>query len=264
MNFASIVDRFYNKSPKIRLLISKLIFGDKDVCIRLFDINLEINTLRESGYFRAFNISKNSSLLRDELAVLMNVSMILSKEDTFVDVGANIGIFSSLISRFSRLNPNFRTYAFEANPDTYKRLEKNSTENGFQAFNIGISSQECELEFLDGAVSHVFTTIENATDYNIKDKTIKVKCQRLDRFDLMGDSIVIKIDVEGQELEVLEGARKLFESKRIKAVYLDGFSHQEKVLKFLNDYGFSFFDGRNLMESDGKIFSLLAVLKEKF
>jgi FkbM family methyltransferase len=263
MNFASLVDRFYNKSPKIRLLISKILFGNKDICIKLFDLDLEINTLRESGYFRAFNISKNSSLLRDELAVLMNISMVLDKEDTFVDVGANIGIFSSLISRFSHLNPNFNTYAFEANPDTYKRLEKNSIKNGFQAFNVGVSAQECELEFLDGAVSHVFTTVENATDYNIKDKTIKVKCKRLDQFDLIGDSIVIKIDVEGQELAVLEGAIKLFDSKRIKAVYLDGFSHQEKVLSFLDNYGFSFFDGRNLMKSDGKIFSLLAVSKEK-
>ena len=264
MNFASFVDRFYNKSPKIRLLISKILFGDKDVCIRLFDVDLEINTLRESGYFRAFNISKNSSLLRDELAVLMTISMIMGKEDTFVDVGANIGVFSSLISRLSHLNSNLNTYAFEANPDTYKRLKKNSIKHGFQAFNVGISSQECELEFLDGAVSHVFTTVKNATDYNIKDRTIKVKCQRLDRYDLIGDSIIIKIDVEGQELEVLEGARKLFENKRVKAVYLDGFAHQEKVLNFLTNYNFSFFDGRSLMKSDGKIFSLLAILKEKY
>lgn len=255
----NIVDRFYNKSPRIRSILSKIVFGDKDVCINLLDTELEINSLRESGYYRAFNISQNSSFLRDELSVLMNISTILGKDDTFVDVGANIGIFSSLMSRLAHIYPNFNIYAFEANPETYKRLHKNALKHGFKSFNVGVSDRDCELDFVEGAVSHVFTTVENATAYNLLNKTIKINCQRLDGFNIIGESIVLKIDVEGQELAVLEGASKLFDEKRIKAVYLDGFSQQEKVVNFLTKYGFSFFDGRTMMETDGKIFSLLAL-----
>jgi FkbM family methyltransferase len=259
INFANLVDRFYNKSPRIRSIVSKVIFGDKDVYIKLLDTELEINTLRESGYYRAFTTSKNSSFLRDELSVLMNISMILDKDDTFVDVGANIGIFSSLISRFCHIYPNFNIYAFEANPETYKRLDKNAVKHGFHSFNTGISDRACKLDFVEGAVSHVFTTVENASAYNLLDKTIEITCQRLDEFDIIGESIVLKIDVEGQELEVLEGAKKLFNDRRIKAVYLDGFSQQAKVIDFLSKHGFSFFDGRNMIKSDGRIFSLLAL-----
>lgn len=263
INFAWLVDRFYNKSPRIRLFISKLLFGNKDLKVKLFGTNLEINTLRESGYFRAFKLSEASSLIRDEISVLMSLSAIAGKNNTFVDVGANIGIFSSIMSQFSRLNPNFNVYAFEANPSTYERLEKNATEHGFQSFNVGVSDRECELEFVDGAVSHVFTTVENASAYNLPDRTTTVKCQRLDTFDIVGDSMILKIDVEGQELEVLEGAKAFFDNKRVKAVYLDGFSRQDRVLDFLNHYGFSFFDGKSMSKTDGKIFSLLAVSEEK-
>jgi FkbM family methyltransferase len=263
MNFTWLVERFYNKSPKLRIIISKILFGDKNIRIKILDTDLEINTLRESGYYRASKMANSSSFLRDEVSTLMCISMILQKHDTFIDVGANIGVFSSTIARFSHLNDNFNIYAFEANPSTYERLEKNSIEHGFHSFNIGISNRECELEFIDGAVSHVFTTVDNACNYNIKEKIIQVKCSRLDGFNIIGDSIIIKIDVEGQELEVLEGARKLFEDTRVKAVYLDGFSSQEKVLDFLDGYGFSFFNGRTLEKTDGKIFSLLAILKSK-
>lgn len=101
------------------------------------------------------------------------------------------------------------------------------------------------------------------TIYNILNKTSKVKCQRLDSFDITGNSIIIKIDVEGQELEVLEGAKTFFDDKRVKAVYLDGFAQQEKVIAFLNNYGFSFVDGRSFLVTDGKLFSLLAIMKNK-
>ena len=130
---------------------------------------------------------------------------------------------------------------------------------GFTSYNIGVSDKESELEFVAGSVSHVFTTVDNASKYNIMDRLTKIKCQPLDYFDIQGSSIVLKIDVEGQELKVLEGASSFFDEKRIKAVYLDGFTNQEECLNFLSQYNFSFFDGKRLTESDGNLFSLLAI-----
>jgi len=264
MNLMWFVDKFYNKSPRIRRLISRLLFGDQDILIKLFDTDLIINTMQESGYLRAFRMCEKSSLLRDEVSVFISISMILDEGDSFVDVGANVGIFSSIFSRYKHLFHNFNIYAFEANPKTYRRLYENSIKHEFQTFNVGISDKQCELEFVEGAVSHVFTTVENASAYNITNEIIKVPCHRLDEFNFLGDSIIIKIDVEGQELQVLEGAAQLFINKRVKAVYLDGFAHQEEIISFLQKYKFSFFDGRNLTRNCGKVFSLLAISQEKF
>lgn len=70
----------------------------------------------------------------------------------------------------------------------------------------------------------------------------------------------MKIDVEGQEFAVLNGAKLFFEQKRVKAVYLDGFKNERSVIDFLKGYGFSFFDGRTLEKTDGmSVFSLLAI-----
>jgi FkbM family methyltransferase len=257
------VDKFYNKTPKARRFITKLRVKEEDVCVSLLDIELYINTVRENGYLRAHRMCRQSSLLRDEISVLSNLATLLRSGDSFVDIGANVGLFSSYLSRYKNILADIKIYAFEAHPNTYLRLEKNSSMHGFLAQNIGISDQEKTMSFVDGAVSHVFTTVENATDYNIASEIIDVKCRRLDQLDIHGKSLILKIDVEGQELNVLRGASELFQQQRVKAVYLDGFSRAKEVLDFLRSYDFIFFNGRTLEKCDGNIFSLLALSKDK-
>lgn len=259
-----VVDKFYNKSPRIRETLMNLIYGNKDVLIDLCGVKTEVNTIKENGYLRASKLSSQSSLLRDEIPIFLSLSMILGKGDSFVDVGANIGIFSSIIARYKPFLDLKGIYAFEANPNTFERLEKNSNKYDFSAFNVGISSKEEHLEFVAGAVSHVFTTVGNSSKYNIKSRSMIVKCQPLSHFHIEGDSIVLKIDVEGQELNVLEGARPLFNEQRIKAVYFDGFTNHQKCLSFLKEYNFLLFDGKDLTESDGNLFSLFAISAKEF
>ncbi len=259
MSLMWFIDRFYNKKPAVRWMISKVLFGDRDVDIKLFDLNLKINTIKENGYLRASNMCERGSLLRDEVSVLLNLSALVNNGDSFIDVGANVGIFSSVFSRYKNLFQDLNIYSFEANPDTYKRLEENSKRYGFEPFNYAISDQEGELDFVLGTASHVFTTVENSSKYHYEDRIVRIPCKKLDQFSFVGNSLILKIDVEGQELKVLKGAETLFQQKRIKAVYLDGFANQKEVLNFLSSYNFSLLQGKQLINTDGKVFSLLAV-----
>ena len=109
-----------------------------------------------------------------------------------------------------------------------------------------------------GAVSHVFTTTQHANSYNIRQETQTVSCQRLDSFDIHGDSIVIKIDVEGQELEGLLGAEDLLAAQRVKAIYVDGFA-DPKLPAHLRERGFRLLDGRTLLPFEENGFNLLAM-----
>jgi hypothetical protein len=114
------------------------------------------------------------------------------------------------------------------------------------------------LEFIPGAVSHVFTTVTNRSEYSLNAKTVKVPARRLDSFDLVGTRLVLKIDVEGQELNVLRGAEGLFAANRILAVYIDGY--QDPTLpEFLASRGFKFHDGRTLEPLEKPGYSLLAI-----
>jgi hypothetical protein len=69
---------------------------------------------------------------------------------------------------------------------------------------------------------------------------------------------MLKIDVEGHELEVLEGSAGLFSAGRIAVVYCDGYD-QGKVPAFLSQYGFSLLDVETLQVASNKVFGLLAI-----
>lgn len=254
-----LFDRFFIKRPRLRRAVTRALFGDSDRFIEICGTRLRINTLRENGYLRASQLCQRSSLLRDELSVLVNLAFILEPGDTFVDVGANVGMYAHTIARLARLT-ELPVYAFEAHPETYRRLV--ALDDGIIAEQCALSDQAGSIEFCDGAVSHVFTALSKANAYSITTETITVPAKRLDQCEIAGDSLVIKIDVEGSELEVLRSAEGLLTSKRVKAIYVDGYEANEQVPAFLSQYGFALYDGRSL-ETAGAWFSLLAIHPDK-
>ena len=188
----------------------------------------------------------------------MTLPIIMDRVDTFVDAGANIGIFSCIIARRRLFQPEFRVMAFEPHPDTFVRLQANAIEWGIETYNIALGADDSRDEFVDGAVSNVFTKLDQASCYNISNERVLVNIRPLDSFCLSDRKIFLKIDVEGQEYNVLLGAIGLFESKSVVGIYFDGFSDQ-RVLTFLRKFNFEFFDLRQLKKCDGNVFALLAV-----
>lgn len=260
--FSYSVDRFYIKQPKLRRLVTRFLEGDRDLDVQLLGTRLRINTVKEHGYLRAYRAAQTRSLFRDELPVLLNLAGILCDGDTFVDVGANVGIYCLTLARLAQVHSRMSFYAFEANSDTFSRLNVNAPGLGVITHNVALSDHLGSLEFVSGAVSHVFTTVDNASAYSLPAERIAVPCNRLDQMDIVGNSIVLKIDVEGQEKKVLDGAEALFRAGRIKAVYLDGYK-DKTVEEFLTGYGLALFDGRTLQSTKGDVFSLLGLRAQK-
>lgn len=256
--FRSKIDKLIIKQPKVRRLLTRAFYGDRNSTITLFGLNLTVNTLRENGYVRAAKKISGSSLLEDEVSVLITLPMVFGDVDTFVDIGANVGIFACIMARKKLFDPNFKVIAFEPHPDTFQRLKRNTEGSGVEIFNVGLGAEEGSVEFVDGAVSHVFTRSEAQSAYNISSERLMIRIERLDAFDFTGRKLFLKIDVEGQELDVLKGAASLFERQQIAGVYLDGFDDR-RVCAFLTRYGFKFFDLRRIAPCSGDAFALLAL-----
>lgn len=256
-----ILDQYLIKKPRLRELLTKIIYGSSDVSINIFGSGLIINTLRENGYFRASKKIKNSSLLEDEVPVIMTLLSLMENNGCFVDVGANIGIFSSIFARKAKLFKEFQVFAFEVNPETFKRTKANADKNGFKAFNIGISKTKKMLKFVEGAVSHVTTIEEKINTYSIKEKQFKALCKPLDNLLSKKKRIILKIDVEGQEKEVLQGAKRLIRRGAIKAIYIDGYD-DPSVWEIL-EKDFILLDGRTLEAANRATHSLLALKKQE-
>lgn len=235
-----LVHKYINMQPRFREVLMRTIYGNKDADVPLFRRSIRINSVLENGYYRASRIASTNSLLRDELVVFQRINLFLRDNMTFVDCGGNVGLFSSSVADVRKLYPNFRVVAFEANPDTYKRLKINASRFGFEAKNVALGAAPGEVDFVLGAVSGIAATADNKTIAHIPGRGFKAELRRLDSFDFDGD-LFMKIDVEGQELEVMKGATALFAAGRVAAAYIDGFSNPE-VPTFLSSMGMELYD----------------------
>jgi FkbM family methyltransferase len=132
-------------------------------------------------------------------------------ERNFIDVGANIGYFSCLMSKFA--GPSGKVLAVEPEPNNLKLLEQNLRIN--QATNVAVHA--CALGAREGSAKLGLYKAANRGRHSIVDTdakpTIEVRVRTLDDLaKTSGNSFVswslAKIDVEGYEGFVLAGAKE--------------------------------------------------------
>ncbi|MEP5937172.1 MAG: FkbM family methyltransferase [Erythrobacter sp.] len=125
---------------------------------------------------------------------------------SFVDVGANIGAYSVLMSQQAK-----QLIAFEANPAAADEMAENLALNGLEAQlrRVAVSDHCGTLQF--GTVSRLAgnsAVVETADNQSFVE-TDEVECVTLDSaLSEIEQPIALKIDVEGHEAEVLKGAVK--------------------------------------------------------
>lgn len=130
------------------------------------------------------------------------LSCLLAPGDTFVDVGANIGLVT--LHAASVIGPSGALWAFEPNPEVYTRLIRHLEMNNLdcRAMNIGLGSRDDTLTMsLFGRHTGKATLVNRGTAL----KTVEVPVRRGDAILTIDKPTVIKIDVEGFEVSVLEG-----------------------------------------------------------
>lgn len=242
--------------PKLRTALTRLLVPSREMDIQIFGAPLHINTRDEIGLLRAARSAQGNIIFRNEAASLLNLALLLQPGDVFVDIGANVGLYSSVLARFRHAFPASKFIAIEANPDTAERLRRSLADTDVEVLNIGVSDRATELAFTKGVTSGVF----KVAPPDQRDGLVNIRCERLDALPLPPGDLVLKIDVEEHELPVLEGAARLFDEQRVKVVYLDGYSGKN-IPDLLRAEGFTLFDGRTLApcpEAPPEI-SLLAV-----
>jgi FkbM family methyltransferase len=139
---------------------------------------------------------------------------------TFVDVGANVGYYTALAAKHVAGGAG-RVIAFEPSPYAFQRLHSMVVANRLEhitAVNAGLSDASGRRNLYLGVDSrnHTPTMVAhgNSTATEVPVVTLDAEAERLgiERIDLM------KIDVEGHEPRVLNGAKRLLSEGRIRAV----------------------------------------------
>lgn len=174
---------------------------------------------------------------------------IAKKSNTIVDIGANTGVYSILSAK---CNENALIYAIEPNPINQIRLKKNIQLNNLLKIKIignaiGGTTKTVSFTVPDNDIisdtSSVLPEFSKLTYVNeIKWKEITVFQNTLDDlFKENKDKIdLIKIDVEGYEINVFEGAKSFFYNNSpiiICEIFLDN-EKRKYFNKFLEEYDY--------------------------
>jgi FkbM family methyltransferase len=168
-------------------------------------------------------------------------SKILQKElkdaRLFIDVGAHVGYYTLLASKMAK-----EIISIEPNPFNYKLLKFNlriNKINNVYALNIAASNYNGESGIFIPKSKGKIATDESRLDNNII--RIKIKVVKLDDLLLkIGKTPdVIKIDVEGSEIQVLEGLQETLR-KGVKCLMIEVHSEENKAeaISFIKSLGY--------------------------
>jgi FkbM family methyltransferase len=140
-----------------------------------------------------------------------------------LDIGANIGFYTLNLSKLVGLEG--KIYAIEPSPSNYKKLQENIAINNLDnciTSNIALSSKSGE--FLFSVSPNQNSGWGRLGKWKSAQSEVIVNVNTLDDF-IISNNIsnidFLKIDIEGHELEFLEGGKNTFKNGIIKRIMIE-------------------------------------------
>ncbi|KFI22373.1 FkbM family methyltransferase [Nitrosococcus oceani] len=151
-----------------------------------------------------------------EPAITEYVRKNLRQGDIFIDVGANVGYFTTLASKL--VGKGGHVFAIEASPTIFQKLQKNIAFNNkfknVQAFNVAAYDKRRLIPFFIGNKANLGASTSFESKAMLRKFSLETKVEALPLAEIVGagsiiNARLIKIDVEGAEWFVLSGISKL-------------------------------------------------------
>jgi len=203
-------------------------------------------TYYKSRFFKKLKgLTSNNLLERKVEPEFLWIKEVLTKDSVFMDIGANVGAYLYTLEHY--LKPE-NIFAFEPNQQLFRRLKRLFPK--VNLFSLALSDISTVAEFkipvINGEKVHTRGTLQTSIKEKNEEKTIlqKVEVKPLDKLNLYLKKLdFIKIDVEGNEMQTLRGARKTIEEyKPILMVEMEQRHHQENLWTLISevaDWGYT-------------------------
>ncbi|MDH5300719.1 MAG: FkbM family methyltransferase [Gammaproteobacteria bacterium] len=208
------------------------------------------------GVDSAVGISVSRGMIASSSGERTVINRCISKGNTVFDIGANVGDWTKLaISHASDLN----IHLFEASPPTYQELLENTkglSNVRLSVNNIGLGSCEKKAIFYHYADSPAWSTFHRRIEAEKKygksaPSSIDIKVETLDSYcEKNGVESIdfVKIDVEGGEYDVIQGATNLLKKGKINylqfeygGTFKDANVTLQLVFSLLKRFGYEMF-----------------------
>ncbi|MHB8189951.1 MAG: FkbM family methyltransferase [Ferrimicrobium sp.] len=182
---------------------------------------ININSISDLGTLQSCVVDFHDELM---------IPRLLSDTPCIVDVGANIGQWTSSVKLFI---PNAQILALEPDPVTFDHLKKNvSSLQGVECIHCAAGSKS-GFGLLYRQPLSIMSTLSPSKEDELDD-TVEVPIRVLD--ELLQDYThidLLKIDVEGSEVDVLRGAELSLEKSSLLLVEMSLARGQTMVSNFL-------------------------------
>lgn len=220
--------------------VLKDISAVKELLMHPLSSKRDVNAAENDLYFSTPSIMSRwelSFVKNTENHVYEKMLSELSEEDVFFDVGANLGFYSCLLSEKAS-----KVYSFEPNPAAIKllreNLKNNSVENA-EVIEAALSNEDASKGFKnlfsDSVVGWGAVTDGEDGEGEIEAR----KAETLLENDEIELPDMMKIDVEGHEIEVLKGMGEVLE-KGSPIIYVESHGHHDETEQILEDYGYKY------------------------
>lgn len=219
---------------------------DKEITVRDVTCRFRVDSVRELVWWESY--FESPARFGGEMPVLEAIVRTLRPDDTFWDVGANVGIYACHASK--RIDSG-SVVAVEPNPRNAERIRTNLRCNGTDGtvyqLAFAASADELELQVSDVPGSYGSTHSLPWVRWNsVNAITVDgVPGDAFRRRDGVPDPDVLKIDVEGAEYDVLCGLEETLSSPDgPRAVYCNVHSAADngiadtEVRELLCEYGY--------------------------
>lgn len=148
------------------------------------------------------------------------------KQVTVFDVGANVGTYSILLHNIFK--EKAQVFSFEPSVKTYRKLVENTRQlPGITVHNFGMGSEDATLTLFsnkdESGLASVYHRKLDHLDIDMN-KTEEIEIKTIDGFcnqNNISHIHFLKIDVEGHEMKVLEGAKKIIGSKNVDFIQFE-------------------------------------------
>jgi FkbM family methyltransferase len=182
------------------------------------------------------------------------------------DIGANVGLWTLF---FAGYQPQIETIlAFEPDPINRKILGMNIERNGIGHVKIqseALSDKAGVMRFMSDPMTGSTGTLEQGMDfighqYGAKQVPIEVTVSTADEMIARGLPApgMMKIDVEGHELSLFQGAQQLLQTVR-PAIIFECTRNPEQVGSLLAGFGYRFYDIEHQQPVAAPVFSTAAI-----
>ena len=197
-----------------------------------------------NSYLRRFNVEihgvgyiqklKNSVIKKSEWS--KQLELLKSKADVIFDVGANRG---DITLKYLNLFPKAKIHSFEPFPKSYEifiNRHKKNTNVQLNKYALSSSIGRANLNINKSVDTNSLLESKNIGATSDKSCTsigqLEIETNTIDNYCIqhnINEIDILKIDVQGSEIEVLKGALNMLKKGNIKLIYTETYFKQQYV-----------------------------------